>query len=116
MVRAINIFPRTFFEVWLGSLLVLSKGNFANLSAPVVKVGYLVAAPAAAAFALCCLLISRMTLVTSLFLLFAFTTFSSLISLTFQDQVYPAQPLLMGMAASAFALLFDALIAKIRSR
>tara|TARA_R100000995_G_scaffold83122_1_gene58316 strand:- start:567 stop:917 length:351 start_codon:yes stop_codon:yes gene_type:complete len=116
MVRAINMFPRTFFEIWLGSLLVLSEGTITKLSSPVVKIAYMVAAPAAIAFSLTCLLISRMTLLTSLFLLFVLTTCSGLVSLALQDSVYPAQSLLMGIAASAFALLFDSLIVKIRSR
>ena len=116
MVRAINLFPRTFFEIWLGSLLVLSEGSVTKLSFPLIKIAYLVAAPATIAFSLTCLLVSRMTLLTSLFLVFALTTLSSLVSLTFHNSVHAAQSFLMGIAASAFALLFDALIAKIRSR
>jgi len=116
MVKAFNLFPRTFFEVWLGATFVLTKGDIQNLGSHAVKTGYIIAAMAAIAYAACCLLIHRMTLMTSLFLVFALSSFSSLISLTFHGQISPAQPLLTGIASTSIALLLDSLIAKIRSR
>ena len=96
--------------------MVLSEGSVTKLSLPLIKTAYLIAAPATIVFSLTCFLVSRMTLLTSLFLVFALTTLSGLVSLTFHDSVHPAQSSLMGTAASVFALLFDSLIVKIRSR
>lgn len=115
VVRAFNLFPRTFTEAWLACLLVLTEGNISLLSLQFVKTAYITAISTAIVYALCCILVKRMTLLTSIFLTGAITTFADLINHTAQGQSWHLQAFITGATAAALTLIFDRVIATIRS-
>ena len=115
VVRAINLFPRTFIEVWLASVCVLTNGNLTLLSSSYVKSAYCTAIATAICFALCCVLIRRISLLTAVFLTGSLAFFFDLFNHTSHGVFSFPQALATGVFAAAWTLIFDLAIARIRS-
>lgn len=115
VVRAINLFPRTFVEVWLASIFVLTRGDLSLLTSSYVKSAYCTAVGTALGFAVCCVLIKRITLLSAVFLTGSLAFFFDLFNHTSHGVMSFPQALATGVFAGTWALIFDVVIARIRS-
>lgn len=113
VTRAVNSLPEKFGEAWLSCVVAMTQGDLDSLTWKHVVVAYNTGIKTAITYAICCLLLRRISAFGAIALTGVLTSFADLVTHPTHFGSAWSEAVATGFGASFLALIFHLVVVKI---